>query len=143
MRRAAFLLFLICSSIRSELMDELTAEKDVFIAGLKLVGLEKGLHLLENHPAEKDEVVIAIHGVATLGYEWVYPLSKLDTETNLVAFYRWAPVSTSCSTNEAEELIKAIKNDFSQYSNIKLIGHSAGGFLVSNILDSIETNRKI
>ncbi len=92
MRSATFLLFLICSFGRSELMDELTAEEDVFKAGLKLVGLEKGLHLLEDHPAEKDEVVIAIHGVATLGYEWVYPLNKLDTETNIVAFYRWAPV---------------------------------------------------
>lgn len=143
MRSATFLLFLICSLVRSELMDELTAEEDVFKAGLKLVGLEKGLHLLEDHPAEKDEVVIAIHGVATLGYEWVYPLNKLDTETNIVAFYRWAPVSTSCSTDEAEELIKAINNDLNQYSKIKLIGHSAGGFLVSNILDSIETDRKI
>ena len=129
MRSSVLLLFLISSFLQSELMDELEAEEDVFKAGLKLVGLEKGLHLLEDHPAEKDQVVIAIHGVATLGYEWVYPLSKLDTDTNLVAFYRWAPVSTSCSTDEAQELIKIIKNEFSQYSSIKLIGHSAGGFL--------------
>ena len=67
-------------------MDELTAEKDVFKAGLMLVGLEKGLNLLEDHPAEKDEVVIAIHGVATLRYERVNPLRKLDTETNIVSF---------------------------------------------------------
>ena len=73
----------------------------------------------------------------------MYPLSKLDTEANLVAFYRWAPVSTSCSTDEAQEIIKAIKNDFSQYSSIKLIGHSAGGFLVSNIIELIETDQKI
>jgi len=143
MRSSVLLLFLISSFLRSELMDELEAEEDVFKAGLKLVGLEKGLHLLEDHPAEKDQVVIAIHGVATLGYEWVYPLSKLDTDTNLVAFYRWAPVSTSCSTDEAQELIKIIKNEFSQYSSIKLIGHSAGGFLVSNIIDSIETDQNI
>ena len=143
MRSTTFLLFLICSFARSELMDELTTEEDVFKAGLKLVGLKKGLHLLEDHPAQMSEVVIAIHGVGTLGYEWVYPLSKLDTKTNIVAFYRWAPVSTSCSTDEAEELIKAINNDFSQYSKIKLIGHSAGGFLVSKILDLIETNQKI
>ena len=56
--------------VRSEL-DELTAAEDEFKAGLKLVGLEKGLHLLEDHPAKKDEVVIVIHGVATLGYECV------------------------------------------------------------------------
>ena len=143
MRSTTFLLFLICSFARSELMDELTTEEDVFKAGLKLVSLKKGLHLLEDHPAQMSEVVIAIHGVGTLGYEWVYPLSKLDTKTNIVAFYRWAPVSTSCSTDEAEELIKAINNDFSQYSKIKLIGHSAGGFLVSKILDLIETNQKI
>ena len=143
MKSTTFLLFLICFFARSELMDELTTEEDVFKAGLKLVGLKKGLHLLEDHPAQMSEVVIAIHGVGTLGYEWVYPLSKLDTKTNLVAFYRWAPVSTSCSTDEAEELIKSINNDFSQYSKIKLIGHSAGGFLVSKILDLIETNQKI
>ena len=84
-------------------MDELTTEEDVFKAGLKLVGLKKGLHLLEDHPAQMSEVVIAIHGVGTLGYEWVYPLSKLDINTNIVACYRWASVSTSCSTDEAEE----------------------------------------
>ena len=112
MRRAAFLLFFICFFVRSDLMDELTTEEDVFKAGLKLVGLKKGLHLLQEHPAEKDEVVIAIHGVATVGYEWVYPLIKLNTATNIVAFYRWAPVSTSCSTDEAEELINVIKISF-------------------------------
>ena len=143
MRAFIFLLFFICSFVRSDLMDELTAEEDVFKAGLKLVGLEKGLHLLEDHPAKKNEAIIAIHGVATLGYEWVYPLNKLDKEKNIVAFYRWAPVSTSCSTDEAKELIKAIKNDLNQYPKIKLIGHSAGGFLVSKIIDSIETDQKI
>ena len=49
-------------------MDELTTEEDVFKAGLKLVGLKKGLHLLEDHPAQMSEVVIAIHGV---GNTWL------------------------------------------------------------------------
>ena len=143
MRSATFLLILICSFARSELMDELTAAEDVFKAGLKLVGLEKGLHLLEDHPAEKDEVVIAIHGVATLGYEWVYPLSKLNHNNNLVAFYRWAPVSTSCANDEAAELLNIIENDFNEYATIKLVGHSAGGVLVSKIIDSINTDQEI
>ena len=143
MKHSVILLFFTCLFLQSNLLDELESENDVYDAGRKLTNLDLGMHLLEPHPNEKNEVVIAIHGVATQGYEWVYPLSKLNNDTNIVTFYRWAPVSLSCSDDEANEIIDVIKKEFSQYKNIKLVGHSAGGFLVLKIIDSIETNQNI
>ena len=54
-----------------------------FIAGENLINLKPGIHFLENVDEQQTELVIAVHGWQTKGFEWVYPLINLNKETNL------------------------------------------------------------
>ena len=63
--------------------------KMAFIAGESLTNLKPGLHFLENTNEQQTELVIAVHGWQTKGFEWVYPLINLNKETNRVTFFRW------------------------------------------------------
>ena len=58
-----------------------------FIAGENLTNLKPGMHFLENVDDQQTELVIAVHGWQTKGFEWVYPLINLNKETNRVSFY--------------------------------------------------------
>ena len=59
-----------------------TYKKDgPFIAGKKLTNLKPGIHFLENADEQQTELVIAVHGWQTKGFEWVYPLIGLNKET--------------------------------------------------------------
>ena len=61
---------------------------------------KKRMHFLEEKQEVQKELVIAIHGGGTLGYEWVYPLNQLNTERTRVAFFRWNPISATCAHDE-------------------------------------------
>ncbi len=60
-----------------------------FVAGESLTNLKSGLHFLENTNEQQKELVIAVHGWQTNGFEWVYPLINLNKKTNRVSFFRW------------------------------------------------------
>ena len=72
-----------------------------FIAGESLTNLKPGLHFLENTNEQQTELVIAVHGWQTKGFEWVYPLINLNNETNRVAFFRCCLLYTSPSPRDS------------------------------------------
>ena len=53
-----------------------------FIAGENLTNLKPGIHFLENNNEQQAELVIAVHGWQTEGFECVYPLINLNKESN-------------------------------------------------------------
>jgi hypothetical protein len=55
-----------------------------FVAGKTLTNLKPGIHFLENSNEQQTELVIAVHGWQTEGFEWVYPIINLNKETNRV-----------------------------------------------------------
>ena len=88
-----------------------------FIAGENLTKLKPGLHFLENNNEQQTELVIAVHGWQTEGFEWVYPLINLNKESNRVSFFRWK--TNGCpnkATNELLNLIQNEKDNFSYFS---------------------------
>ena len=92
-----------------------------FIAGESLTNLKSGLHFLENTHEQQTELVIAVHGWQTKGFEWVYPLININEETNRVAFFRWK--TNGCPNKATDELLNIIQNEINNYSKISLIGH--------------------
>ena len=87
MKTLLFILFFVQFFLYPNSFDLINSKKNVFESGLVLVQLKNGLHFLEEKQEVQKELVIAIHGGGTLGYEWVYPLNQLNTERTRVAFF--------------------------------------------------------
>jgi len=131
------------ATLWASIFEDINSKKNVFESGLVLVGLDNGLHFLEEQQPNQTELIIGIHGGGTLGYEWIYPLNTLNNEKNRVAFFRWNPISVSCATEELELLNTLIKEDLKDYEKITFIGHSLGGILLARLVADIEHNKPI
>ncbi len=102
-------------------------------SGARLMALPIGLHELEP-PADEGTLLVGVHGYASRGYEWVYPLKRLDRDDVAVYFYRWD--FTTCPDVAARALAAAIEAVIAArptLTQIKLIGHSLGGVLVAQV----------
>tara|TARA_B100000927_G_scaffold283199_2_gene270682 strand:- start:222 stop:944 length:723 start_codon:yes stop_codon:yes gene_type:complete len=103
--------------------------------GLMLIDLPYGLNSMEQSRDEVKEIFIVVHGGNSEGYEWIYPLKKIDTKLRHMYFYRWP--DKNCFQNSAESLkneIMEILNEDDSIKKIILMGHSYGGILVTHLL---------
>ncbi len=103
--------------------------------GLRLIDLPYGLNSMEKSRDEVQEIFIAVHGGNSKGYEWIYPLKKINTKLRHMYFYRWP--DNNCFQNSAESLknkITEILNQDDSITKIILMGHSYGGILVTHLL---------
>lgn len=112
-------------------------KKDISVKnlGIRLIDLPYGLNSMEPNLGEAKEIFIAVHGGNSEGYEWIYPLIKINTKLRQMYFYRWP--DNSCFQNHAEKLkdeITDILNEDDSIRKITLIGHSYGGILVTHLL---------
>ena len=115
----------------SDFSDEISAKK----LGKRLIDQPYGLNSLEPIEEEVQEIFIAVHGGASEGYEWIYPIKTIDTKQKHMYFYRWP--DNGCFQSSAEELAVQINNLLSQnysFKKVSLIGHSYGGILVTHVL---------
>ena len=93
MKLRAFILFLLVTfHLESATLKDLKEKENVFEAGLLLSGLDNGIHFLEPEDDMQRHLLLGIHGGGSLGYEWVYPLSTLDSPSNLVTYFKWSPL---------------------------------------------------
>ena len=114
-----------------DFIDDVSVQK----LGQGLIDLPYGLNALESGLSESEEVLIAVHGSRSQGYEWVYPLKTIDSLKKEMYFYRWP--DQRCFEEPAEKLIKDISNillENPSLNKVILIGHSYGGILVSDVL---------
>ena len=98
----------------------------VKISGERLINLPMGMQQLESNLLNANEITIGVHGGASEGYEWVYPLKTLDTPTNEVYFYRWP--DNGCYKESGGQLILELENLLNQNNQIQkvtIIGHSS------------------
>ena len=96
--------------------------------GQWLIDLPKWLNILELGSLDSEELLIAVHGSRSEGYEWVYPLKTINTKKKEVYFYRWP--DQVCFQASAEKLSAEIANLLAGNPSLKkvtLIGHSYGG----------------
>ena len=138
MRVYLLLIFLFSSSdINSLYLYDLDHKDEYLESGTKLMDLDFGLHNLESN-SSGNEILIAVHGRDSRGFEWIYPLQKIDNKKTITYFFRWDTTkcpqdSVSYFLNELSE-IKQIEN----ISKIRILSHSYGGVFSSLLLDRIE-----
>ena len=114
-------------------------QSNAFVLGKDLAAMPFGMNLLEVNNASADELVIGIHGGNSEGYEWIYPLWKLNQEFNQVFFYRWN--DKRCANANNANLVNQIDSLLDVYpkvEKIKILSHSYGGTHLLYSLDLIE-----
>jgi len=140
-----FLVFFSQSSLSSyPWLDSMDPENDYIKSGQKLMSLEYGLSPLEVRNKEEKVAVIGVHGGRSEGYEWVYPLTKLDQSDRLTLFYRWD--DRSCFLSSALKLnqeILFLLEENPTIEKIVLLGHSYGGILLTWFIENWTSNTPI
>lgn len=140
-----FLVFFSHSSLSSyPWLDSMDPENDYIKSGQKLMSLEYGLSPLEVRNKEEKVAVIGVHGGRSEGYEWVYPLTKLDQSDRLTLFYRWD--DRSCFLSSALKLnqeILFLLEENPTIEKIVLLGHSYGGILLTWFIENWTSNTPI
>ena len=125
--------------LESTTLQELKDKGNVFEAGLLLSSLDYGIHYLESTDNIQRHLLLGIHGGGSLGYEWVYPLSSLDSPSNLVSYFKWSPLVLNCLTEDAQFLINFLETQGQNFESITILGHSLGGVLLGKVLESVNT----
>jgi len=116
-------------------LEQLESINDVFEAGLRLMAMPNGLHDLEVKDDKQKTLFISVHGNSSRGYEWIYPLQVINTETNLITFFRWD--DSACvnpSVNFLDDLIQDKLRNHKNIQKVILFGHSYGGLLVASFM---------
>ena len=128
---SCILVLLSCGESIQPTLDTFEAEKDVFESGKSLISLPFDLHDLEEVTVDQNTLLIGVHGSNSRGYEWIYPLQRLNNDGNMVSFFRWD--DDSCPNPSMSSLLSLIKEKFNNnpnLNNVILLGHSYGGLLV-------------
>ena len=113
-------------------LEDLDANKEYLDSGKNLMAVKFGLNPLEIKKNTENNLLIAVHGSNSKGYEWIYPLQTLDNEETLTLFFRWNDAgcpnpSFVILNEEINKILKENKN----VNNITILGHSYGALLVS------------
>lgn len=107
-------------------------EEDVFDLGKELMSVDHGLYLLEEQSANQKRLLIGVHGRASRGYEWIYPLKTVDDAETLTTFYRWN--DSGCPQPSYQSLKSSIESMLQVNPGLKkivVVGHSYGAILTS------------
>lgn len=119
--------------------DKLWGDREVRKNGNRLMKLGKGLHLLDHDITPTNEVLIAIHGFAARGFEWVYPLQVMDNENVDTYFFRWGwgrrtELAESLFLSELSELREQRGEEF---TNVQIVAHSCGGVVAISVVENL------
>ena len=125
--------------------------KNAFNRGSQLIEFPLGIHMLEPSDLGSTTAIIGIHGSNSEGYEWIYPLWKLNSPSSAVYFYRWNDKDcANTSTNLLADSLKEVIKSNPELTAIKLLAHSYGGLhllhslsLIEEIVKNLERDIKI
>ena len=138
----SFIFILIsCGETIQPTLDTFKVENDVFESGKSLISLPFDLHDLEEVTADQNTLLIGVHGSNSRGYEWIYPLQRLNNEGNMVSFFRWD--DNACPNPSMNSLLALIKQKFYDNPNLNkviLLGHSYGGLLAVAFAEAWDMN---
>ena len=126
-------LILFSFNLISQNLYELDPDKNYLDSGKKLMNLDFGLHNLEQN-SKNIEILISIHGGDSRGFEWIYPLQKIDDDKMNTYFFRWD--TTKCPQESVPLIMNEIKK-IKGIEKITILGHSFGGVFASLLLNEI------
>ena len=113
--------------------------KNALNLGSELIKFPAGIHMLEPSDLGSTTAIIGIHGSNSEGYEWIYPLWKLNSPSSAVYFYRWNDKDcANKSTNLLADSLKEVIKSGPELTAIKLLAHSYGGLHLLHSLSLIE-----
>jgi len=118
-------------------LEDLDDKKEYLDSGKNLMAVKFGLNPLEIKTNKESNLLIAVHGSNSKGYEWIYPLKTLDNENTLTLFFRWD--DSGCPTpsfNNLNAEINQILDQNKSVNGITIMGHSYGALLVSMFAES-------
>lgn len=114
-------------------LDRLEDGEGAKTSGAALMALPLGVHRLDTTAPAPVDVVIAVHGYDSGGYEWVHPLKVLGRDGKArVLFHRYdwnqcpEPVAAALGRT-LDELLAAEP----ELASIQLVGHSYGGVVAA------------
>lgn len=119
--------------------EKLWGDRQVRENGSRLMKLGKGLHLLDHEITPDNGVLIAIHGFAARGFEWVYPLLTMDNDELDTYFFRWG---WARRTERAEalflsELTELREQRGKSFTNARIVAHSCGGVVAISVVENL------
>ncbi len=119
--------------------EKLWGDRQVRENGSRLMKLGKGLHLLDHEITPDNGVLIAIHGFAARGFEWVYPLLTMDNAELDTYFFRWG---WARRTERAEalflsELTELREQRGKSFTNARIVAHSCGGVVAISVVENL------
>ena len=107
--------------------------------GQDLMKMPYGLKQVNKSDNLAETLIIGIHGSNSEGYEWIYPLWKLNNNFTKIYFYRWN--DEQCANKDNHILINSLAKalqDNPNIQNIKVLAHSYGGLYLLHSLALIE-----
>ncbi|MFQ6608853.1 MAG: esterase/lipase family protein [Fidelibacterota bacterium] len=114
-------------------VSHLPTGEQVFESGKVLVAQPNGFtHIVNPNAIDSTTILIAVHGYATRGYEWIVPVTNLAVEHSLTYFWRYD--WEECPDNSGWELAQAVSRlvrDYPLVERVVIMGHSLGGLVVT------------
>ena len=119
-------------------LTDLALGDEVQESGARLMAVPEGLHNVERESSGAENTLqIGVHGWASRGYEWVYPLQMIDTDEHATYWYRWD--YQGCAVPAAEALEAAVQKVLAErpeLTRVRIVGHSYGGVLVTSLIEN-------
>jgi len=112
---------------RPPTISDFTAGSDAKQLGAWLMSLSPGLYRLDSPSSSSSQMVLAVHGYQSKGYEWIHLLTEFAGTGARIGFFRWD--DTHCP-EDATKSLAAVLTELaadSTLSNVQIFAHSMGG----------------
>ncbi|MXZ43540.1 MAG: alpha/beta hydrolase [Gammaproteobacteria bacterium] len=107
--------------------------------GKPLRQIDFGLHSLEEGQEANPTVLIGIHGFKARGFEWVYPLLTMDTDSIHTHYFRWdfLDKNSKARTMLLDDISDLIDERTAPLERIVIVAHSCGGVMVTAAIEDL------
>ena len=141
---AAAVLFSVASADSTAVVhiSELPVGKELKASGKKLMSRPGGFTRVEDDSSfDARNMIVAVHGWKSEGYEWVYGLRKLARQFRHTYFYRynWEACPDSAAVVLAQQLSDLI-GTAPGAERLVIFGHSYGGIVVTELASMLHLN---
>ncbi len=126
-------------------LKDLPLGEEVKSSGKKLINQPFGfIRISDGDTLTDSTIVVAVHGYASRGYEWVYPLHRLVAAYGTVYFYRYD--WELCPAEAAKQLavrLNALISALPETGKVVILSHSYGGIVATIAMQWLRVPRSL